>query len=312
MEQALQYTQQSQPFGTDLRAYTESERKILTACSDNDNPAIKDLSMIELKAFATKLYNRASARYGNSAKNDDNAQEQIKLLVEDLMRNYLLRVKEVTYILDEGISGAYDKEDVRHFSSSRFCKWVKTYLEEIKPVAMRKKAQIDHQSLKPIEPGTSEIKGQQEAFFGEMVNKLKNNELPTSFIGFDAIYEQCEELGVFKPLDLEEKKIIASECKAYSGYDGDALKAFARKVAYLYVMHRTAGMSFTLKELIKTVSGKDTNMSGYLIELAKMRLVEYSDYKRARQKEEQEHYDNETDDERGQYGDGADNQILDL
>ena len=311
MEQALQYTQQSQPFGTDLRAYTEAERKILTACSDNDNPAIKDLSMIELKAFATKLYNRASARYGNSAKNDDNAQEQIKLLVEDLMRNYLLRVKEVTYILDEGISGAYDKEDVRHFSSSRFCKWVKTYLEEIKPVAMRKKAQIDHQSLKPIEPATSEIKGQQDAFFGEMVNKLKNNELPTSFIGFDAIYEQCEELGVFKPLELEEKKIIANECKAYSGYDGDALKAFARKVAYLYVMHRTAGMSFTLKELIKTVSGKDTNMSGYLIELAKMRLVEYSDYKRARQ-EEQELYDNQTDDERSQYGDGANNQILDL
>lgn len=300
MEQALQYIPQSQPFGTDLRAYTEAERKILTACSDNDNPAIKDLSMIELKAFATKLYNRASARYGNSAKNDDNAQEQIKLLVEDLMRNYLLRVKEVTFILDEGISGAYDKEDVRHFSSSRFCKWVKTYLEEIKPVAMRKKAQIDHQSSKPIEPATSEIKGQQETFFGEMVNKLKNNELPTSFIGFDAIYEQCEELGVFKPLDLEEKKIIANECKAYSGYDGDALKAFARKVAYLYVMHRTAGISFTLKELIKTVSGKDTNMSGYLIELAKMRLVEYSDYKRARQ-EEQEHYDNETDDERGQY-----------
>lgn len=311
MEQALQYTQQSQPFGTDLRAYTEAERKILTACSDNDNPAIKDLSMIELKAFATKLYNRASARYGNSAKNDDNAQEQIKLLVEDLMRNYLLRVKEVTYILDEGISGAYDKEDVRHFSSSRLCKWVKTYLEEIKPVAMRKKAQIDHQSLKPIEPATSEIKGQQEAFFGEMVKKLKNNELPTSFIGFDAIYEQCEELGVFKPLEFEEKKIIANECKAYSGYDGDALKAFARKVAYLYVMHRTAGISFTLRELIKTVSGKDTNMSGYLIELAKMRLVEYSDYKRMKQ-EEQEHYDNQTDDERGQYGHSADNQILDL
>jgi len=311
MEQALQYIPQSQPFGTDLTKYTEAERKILTACSDNDNPAIKDLSMIELKAFATKLYNRASARYGNSAKNDDNAQEQIKLLVEDLMRNYLLRVKEVTYILDEGISGAYDKEDVRHFSSSRFCKWVKTYLEEIKPVAMRKKAQIDHQSLKPIEPATSEIKGQQEAFFGEMVDKLKNNELPTSFIGFDAIYEQCEELGVFKPLDLEEKKIIANECKAYSGYDGDALKAFARKVAYLYVMHRTAGISFTLRELIKTVSGKDTNMSGYLIELAKMRLVEYSDYKRMKQ-EEQEHYDNETDDERGQYGHSADNQILDL
>lgn len=311
MEQALQYIPQSQPSGTDLRAYTETERKILTACSDNDNPAIKDLSMIELKAFATKLYNRASARYGNSAKNDDNAQEQIKLLVEDLMRNYLLRVKEVTYIMDEGISGAYDKEDVRHFSSSRFCKWVKTYLEEIKPVAMRKQAQIAHQSLKPIEPATSEIKRQNEAFFGELVNKLKQGEFPASFLGFDSIFELCEELRVFEPVLLEEKKLIANECKKYSSYEGDALKVFARKVAYLYVMHRAAGVSFTMQGLIKTVAGRDKSMSGYLIELAKMRLVEYSDYKRMKQ-EEQEHYDNQTDDERGQYGHSADNQILDL
>ena len=103
MEQALQYTQQSPHFGNDLTPYTEFERKIITVCAPTDNPAINDSTMLELKSFAMKLYNRAAARYGNSAKNDDNAQEQIKLLVEDLMRYPLLRVKEVSFVLDEGV-----------------------------------------------------------------------------------------------------------------------------------------------------------------------------------------------------------------
>lgn len=300
MEQALQYTQQSPHFGNDLTPYTEFERKIITVCAPTDNPAINDLTMLELKSFAMKLYNRAAARYGNSAKNDDNAQEQIKLLVEDLMRYPLLRVKEVSFVLDEGVGGAYDKEDVRHFSSSRFVKWVKTYLSEQKAVAMRKQAQIAHQSLKPIVPATSEIKRQNEAFFGELVNKLKQGEFPASFLGFDSIFELCEELRVFEPVDLEEKKLIASECKKYSSYEGDALKVFARKVAYLYVMHRAAGVSFTMQGLIKTVAGRDKSMSGYLMELAKTRLVEFAEYKRVKQ-EEQELYDNQTDDERGEY-----------
>lgn len=260
-------------------AFSDIERKIIAINSPADNAIVKDLSMLALRAFATKLYDRASARYGNAAKGDTNSETNIKLLTEDLMRNGLLRIKEVSFILEEGLSGSYDKEDVRHFSSSRFCKWIKTYLEEQKLAVMKKKAQFDHQNLTPPTPQEQEIKTRHETFFGELAQKVEKGELPQNFAGFDAIYEECERLGVFDPLDMEEKKIIAQACEEYTGYAGDKLKSFSRKVAYLYVLHQAAMVSYTMRELIKHVAGHDKSLSGYLQDLAKTRLAEYEQYK---------------------------------
>lgn len=261
-------------------SFTPAEAAIISLCSSQqDNPMIKDLSMINLKAFSAKLYRRASAKYGNSTKNEQETQDNIEFIMQDLIKNSLLRVNEISFLLDEGLSGSYDKEDVRHFSSSRFCKWIKTYLEEQKLAAMKKKAQFDHQNLTPPTPQEKEIKTQHETFFGELVQKVEKGELPQNFSGFDSIYEECERLSVFDPLDMDEKKIIAQACEEYTGYTGDKLKSFSRKVAYLYVLHQAAMVSYTMRELIKHVAGHDKSLSGYLQDLAKTRLAEYEQYK---------------------------------
>lgn len=262
-------------------SFTPEERAVIALAEPNaENPRVQDISMLGLKALAAKLYHRANARYGNAAKDEDWVVQNIDFLVGDLLKHPLLRVKEVSQILDLGLDGKYDTEDVRHFSSSRFVKWIAAYLET-KKQAMKKKAQYDHQQLAPLTPTEQEEKRILEEGFGWWIGQVEKGELPKFLHGLDEVFARWEILGIIDPLTLEEKDTIAQACtKASSKLEGDSLKVFARKVAFLYVLHQAAMKDYTLESLIDYVKQNDKTVSVYLQDIGKERLDEYQQYKK--------------------------------
>jgi hypothetical protein len=236
--------------------------------------------MLALKAMAAKLYKRANGRYGNSAKTESETEETIQFLVNDMMKQPLLRVNEIAYILEAGLDGKLDKDDVRHFSSSRFAKWIDAYLEEQKRPAMKKKAQFDHQQIAELTVDQAEEKRILEAFFGEQIAKLEKGEYPAFFQGLDDVFVRCEELKVFDPLDLDEKTAIRNACIEATGYEAEKLRAFSRKVAYLYVLHQAAMKDYTLTWLTSYVKEHDKTAQSHLMSTVHKRLREFEEYKR--------------------------------
>lgn len=280
--QQKKYTQLLRSCGHDELpevTFTSEERSViaLTEPSD-DNPRVQDISMLGLKALAAKMYQRANARYGNAAKPEDETVQNIDFLVGDLLKHPLLRVKEVSEILDRGLDGKFDAEDVRHFSSSRFAKWITAYIESKKAV-MKKKAQYDHQQLAPLTPTEQEEKRILEEGFGWWIRQVENDDLPKFFHGLDDVFVRWEELSIIDALSIEEKNIIAEASAKAVNLEGEALKVFARKVAFLYVLHQSAMKEYTLEHLIAYVKKNDKLMSAYLQDVAHQRLDEYEKYK---------------------------------
>lgn len=269
-------TQALQSGSTNLPAvtFTDTEKTVLALAEpDFENPKVGEYSANSLSVLATGIAKRANARYGN---NPQGIEDTISFLVEDLKKFKNLRKKEIYSIVDRGINGEFDKEDVRHFSSSRFVKWVTTYLETLKQPASSKKAQFDHQQLQSLTPSEQEEKTALETLFGTHIQNLElRGELPALLQGLDEVFARCEELKVFDPLSIEEKNIIFNACAGYTGYTGDQLKKFARKAAYLYVLYQAAMKPYTTVIIMNYISKHDKSAVNRFMDLAHVRLQEY-------------------------------------
>ncbi len=267
--------------------FSQADRTVLALAEDDfENERISEYDDEALSLLAAMIVNRANARYGNnpSPQNIKDAQDFVML---DLKKFGNLRKKEITTIVDKGLDGEFEttKDDVRHFNSSRFCKWIRAYIENQRRPAYAKKIQYGYQKTQEAELAEQEEKRILEEDFGFWLNKLESGQAITRFEGRDEVYRRSEELNIFKPLTLEDKNIIAKACAEYTKFEGDRLKIFSRKVAYLYVLHVYSAKTFTLIDLIKQVHRNNRNTAGALMETAYKRLDEYEEIQKNKESE---------------------------
>lgn len=233
---------------------TDTEKEIVSlSASSGTNPKIKDADLLTL---AEKISNTVNIRLGLNPRLPDDEVVFLQILEADINKFPQLTAGEIFKILEMGLDGFFDSQDKDiFFNSSKFVRWIRSYIEHSKKPAMSKYAQSLHQVNVPILPPSEQARIKNLVEITNRYTDDRSKDPDRRVVGGALLYQALEELGLHKVSD-EEKAQIAQDIKKrnlrIASYDD--FKALCQNEAYNRFIAELAEFEMMLDRKGKVVS----------------------------------------------------------
>lgn len=215
---------------------TPSEIEVVKASlAANNNPKISSLSGELVERLVSTIILKCSTRLGLKPKEDVN--EQIALqreLNKDVLKFPNATATEILTGLENGLDGKYTKKDQPViFNPSNFVQWIKSYMEEIKPVKA-KLAQLNHQHIEEI-PVPSEYETLVSRFKILCDACIDMKETGKTYQDFGAtVYSLLTQFEYIKPVLADSIEMKRAATKVLDEAKSTANSHQIKKVAEIY------------------------------------------------------------------------------
>lgn len=173
----------------------KSEREIVAlATVSEENPKIKDADMLTL---AEKISNITRIRLGLKPRSDADEQVFLLTLEADINKFPQLTIAEIEKALTMGLDGEFDPDDKDiFFSSSKFVRWIRAYIEHTKKPVMSKHAQFIHQLKEPVVTLSDEEKVKSACDVANMYARARRKDPESIAVGAAVLWQNLEALEI--------------------------------------------------------------------------------------------------------------------
>ncbi len=232
---------------------TRYERDIVSlSLATNVNPKIKDADMLTL---AEKISNIVNIRLGLRKRSGEDEEIFLQTLEADINKFPQLTVGEIEKALTMGLDGDFDPQDKDiFFSSSKFVRWIRAYIEQTKKPVMSRHAQFVHQIKEPVIELTDEERIKLACDVVNMYARARRADPEHRVVGGAVLWQNIEALRIHA-MPTADKVALKEEFKKTHPIASNAeLVILCQNAAYNKFISDLVEFDMMLNEEGKTVS----------------------------------------------------------
>lgn len=174
---------------------TRPERDIVALTLPTEqNPKVCNADLLTL---AEKISNIVNIRLGLRERSDGDEEVFLQTLEVDINKFPQLTIGEIEKALTMGLDGDFDPQDKDiFFSSSKFVRWIRAYIEQTKKPVMSRHAQFVHQIKEPVVELSDEERVKLACDVVNMYARARRKDPEHRVVGGAVLWQNIEALGI--------------------------------------------------------------------------------------------------------------------
>jgi hypothetical protein len=231
---------------------TRSESEIVAlAIASELSPKVQDADLLTL---SEKISNIVGIRLNLRPRSIADEEVFLQTLEADINKFPQLTTGEILRALTMGLDGDFDPADKDiFFTSSKFVRWIRAYVEQTKKPVMSRYAQFVHQLKEPIVVLSDEEKIKSACDVANMYARARRKDPENRAVGAAVLWQNLEALGIHT-MPTEDKTLLKEHLqKVYPQASNAEIVILCQNAAYNKFIQDLVDFDMMLSDEGKTI-----------------------------------------------------------
>jgi hypothetical protein len=226
---------------------TRSERDIVALTLPTEqNPKVCTADLLTL---AEKISNIVNIRLGLRERSEADEVVFLQTLEADIHKFPQLTIGEIEKALSMGLDGDFDPQEKDiFFSSSKFVRWIRAYIEQTKKPVMSRHAQFVHQIKEPIVELSDEKRIKLACDVANMYARERRKDPTHRVSGGAVLWQNIEALRIFTMVQKDRVALVQNFKKVYPEASDAEIVIHCQKAAYNMLIADLVDMDMMLDD----------------------------------------------------------------